>query len=261
MMNNRNKLIAVLAAVVCLAAPALAQDPDFPAVPGHRFRIPKESTQLVLGLAKGWDDSHVVLQRWQFQGTDWVTVGDRFPGRTGKNGLAWGRGLHPINMPGAYKKEGDARAPAGVFKIGNAFGYAPKLLCHPDLVYHRVTEQDMWVEDPESEFYNQHRQLPGRGPQTEWERKQQMRLGDYAHSLKLFIEHNTAPNTLPGAGSAIFFHIWREDGRKPAWGCTTMAEDDLRRMISWVDPNQKPIYVLLPIDVYDQVKVAWGLPF
>ena len=87
-----------------------------------------------------------------------------------------------------------------------------------------------------------------------------MKQGDHAHSLKLFIAHNPAPGAVPGAGSSIFFHIWRADGTKPSAGCTTLSEPNLRRLIATVDPAKKPLYVLLPEEEYRRVARTWKLP-
>jgi len=226
------------------------------------FALHPGCQQVVLGLADTWNSANATLQRWERTDSSepWHKVGDPWPVRLGKNGLAWGRGLHPENLPGPVKQEGDGRAPCGVFLIGDAFGYAPEIEKNPVLTYHQVTEQDLWVEDSHSPDYNRHLQLPGRAPATDWERKQQMRLNDPAHSLKLFIAHNAWPGARPGCGSAIFFHIWREDGAKPSTGCSVMAEPKLRELVAWVDPTANPVYVLLPRAVYQQFHSAWLLP-
>jgi L,D-peptidoglycan transpeptidase YkuD (ErfK/YbiS/YcfS/YnhG family) len=221
--------------------------------------MPADCRQAVVGLAEGWDSSDVVLQRWErdAQGA-WKKVEAGWPARLGKSGLAWGRGLHPA-QPGLQKKEGDGRAPAGIFRIGGAYGYAPSVPHNPALSYTQVTELDLWVEDPASPDYNRHLRLAA-PPKTEWEKKQQMRLNDPAHSLKLFVLHNAGPGIQPGAGSSIFFHIWRADGGKPSSGCTTMAEDRLRSLVAWIDPAKDPVYVLLPSADYARLKKAWSLP-
>ena len=49
--------------------------------------------------------------------------GEAIPAVVGRNGLAWGRGVRtdlPAGEP--QKREGDGRAPAGIFKLGPAFG-------------------------------------------------------------------------------------------------------------------------------------------
>lgn len=225
------------------------------------FRLSPKTTQLILGLAETWDSSHVTLQRYERPaGGTWRPVGEPWKGRLGASGLAWGRGLHP-NPPGArLKTEGDKRAPAGAFRLGLACGYVPDIPRQPGQEYFQVTSRDLWVEDPKSPHYNQHIRL-NHEPRTPWEKRQQMKQpGDAAHALKLLIHHNTPPRAVPGAGSAIFFHIWRGGGSKASSGCTTMAEPALRRLIAWVDPKQHPVYVLLPKAEYEKHRKAWDLP-
>ncbi len=224
------------------------------------FSLPGESRQLILGLAKDWNSSHVSLQRWsRSAGGAWKREGMPWPGRLGAKGLAWGVGIHPAAMPGLSKAEGDDRAPAGVFDLGGAFGYGPDVARRPGMPYRQITPFDLWVEDSDSAFYNRHLRIDHE-PRNEWEKKQQMRLNDPAHSLKLFIEHNAPPNAMPGRGSAIFFHIWRKDGALPTSGCTTMAEPKLRDLIQWVDPGARPLFVLLPQADYARLKDGWKLP-
>lgn len=243
--------------IIFLLASAILALPS----PGFSFEIPQTSRQLVVGISKHWDSSEVLLQRWERQSSGkWKRVGSRWKGRIGREGSAWGLGIHPDVPFGPTKKEGDGRAPAGVFRIGHAYGYAPGVTKQPALVYHQITERDMWVEDSTSEYYNCHLQLTDRTPETPWELQAQMRMNDPAHALKLFIGHNAPPNAVPGAGSAIFFHIWRRNGDAPTSGCTVQEEKHLRSLIAWVDPEQKPLYVLLPEEVYDRFREAWKLP-
>lgn len=244
-------LVAALASA--LASPAPARMPA--------FQIPPACTQAIVATAPDWNTSSGSLQRWERRAGTWVPVGSPLPVRFGKNGLAWGLGLHPTEVDGPQKREGDGRAPAGVFALGGAYGYAPDIPRRPSLPYHQVRVNDLWVEDTASPDYNRHLKLPGgRGPETEWEKQQQMKQDDPAHSLKLFIAHNAAPGAVPGAGSAIFFHIWREAGAKPSTGCTVMAEPALKELIAWVDPAQKPVYILLTQDDYTRLRTPWALP-
>lgn len=224
--------------------------------------IPPRSLQLITARAETWNSSHAALQRWQRPSPDqpWQPIGPPLPVRLGKNGLAWGRGLHPA-QPGLQKTEGDGRAPAGAFALGGAYGDFADVPRHPNLPYHRVTPSDLWVEDPASPHYNRHLILPdGRTPATDWKKKQQMKQGDPAHKLKLFIAHNAGPDTLPGAGSAIFFHIWREHGAKPSTGCTVMEESALLDLIAWTNPAHHPVYILLPQEEYHRLRSPWSLP-
>ena len=209
------------------------------------FELPGNSRQCLVGIADGWDSSEVTLRLFEKPGDKWVQTGAEWKGRLGKKGLVWGLGLNPAPEGAVLKREGDWRTPAGVFKIGDAWGYAPEIARHPNMPYWQVTSRDLWVEDPASPLYNQHVRLKA-DPATAWEKRQQMKQDDPAHALELFIAHNAPPDTRPGAGSSIFFHIWRGGGSKPTAGCTTMAEQNLRSLIAALDPAKNPLYVILP---------------
>ncbi|MDF1861807.1 MAG: hypothetical protein P1U87_16430 [Verrucomicrobiales bacterium] len=223
------------------------------------FELPQNSKQCLVGVASNWDSSYVTLSWYEKGALGWKQKGSSWKGRLGKNGLVWGKGLHPVPAGATTKKEGDRRAPAGVFDLGGAWGYASSIQKSPDLSYVQVTSRCLWYEDSSSPYYNQFRRIEYE-PRTTAERKAQMKQGDYAHSLKLFIAHNAYPNITPGAGSSIFFHIWRNGGGSATFGCTTMSEPNLKNFIAMVDPKQRPVYVLLPRAEYDRYRGEWKLP-
>jgi len=254
-----NKFLPTAALLVGLLG--IFASPTALSAQSQSYSIPPTTRQLIVGLASGWNDSSATLQRWERQDRGWQAVGTPVTVRLGKSGLAWGLGLHPAGLPGPVKKESDGRAPSGVFSLGGAYGYAPNIQRKPGLPYHQVTAYDLWVEDPTSRDYNRHLKLPPwRDDLSDWEKKQQMKQDDPAHSLKLFIAHNAGERILPGAGSAIFFHIWRDNGARSSSGCTVMPEADLKTLIAWVDPAQKPLYVLLPEPAYRDLRTPWQLP-
>ncbi|MEI6278128.1 MAG: L,D-transpeptidase family protein [Verrucomicrobiae bacterium] len=223
------------------------------------FELPPDSTQCLVGTAAGWDASEATLRLFEKSGGLWRQVGGAWKARLGKNGLVWGLGLHPLPEAARIKQEGDSRTPAGVFRIGGAWGYAADIARHTGMLYTRITSRDLWIEDPSSPSYNRHVRLNAE-PSTGWEKKQQMKQDDPAHALKLFIAHNAAPMIRPGAGSSIFFHIWRADGGKPTSGCTTMSEKNLRALIAALDPARNPLYVILPEADYARLRSNWKLP-
>lgn len=228
---------------------------------GQDFKLPKNCQQAVVGVTSDWSSSHVDLGLYEKKNGAWKLVGTFWKGRIGRNGLASGLGLSPA-VSKTVKKEGDGKAPAGVFSLGKAFGYAKSINKKPKLVYNVVTSKDLWVEDSGSILYNQHVQLTHE-PSSTWEKKQQMRQNDYAHCLKLYIEHNAKTITnkpKAGMGSAIFFHIWRKNGGKATSGCTTMSATKLEQMISQIDPEKNPVYILLPKSSYLSYRSAWKLP-
>lgn len=223
------------------------------------FELPRSTSQCVVAVTPGWDSSRATLSTYEKRGGRWQRVHGPWPARIGKNGLAWGRGLHPVTDGARRKREGDGRAPAGVFAIGGAWGYAAAVERHPRLPYRRITTRDLWVEDSKSPHYNRHLVLDHE-PASAWEKKQQMRQNDPAHSLKLFIAHNAPPKPVPGAGSAIFFHIWRDQGGRATHGCTAISEPRLKQLIAWVDPTRSPVSILLPETDYQRLREAWKLP-
>jgi L,D-peptidoglycan transpeptidase YkuD (ErfK/YbiS/YcfS/YnhG family) len=226
----------------------------------HAFEIPASTTQCVVGTAKDWNTSYVTLKLYERDGGAWRQVGQAWQGRLGKNGLVWGRGMSPVPAGAVLKKEGDNRAPTGVFAIGGAWGRDASIRKHPQLAYRQVTSRDLWIEDPASPSYNRNVVLDHE-PSTAWEKKQQMKQADdNAHALKLFIAHNAPPNATPNGGSSIFFHIWRGGGSKPSAGCTTMPEDKLRWLVARIDPTRRPVYVLLTEADYQAKRAAWALP-
>lgn len=226
-------------------------------------QVPRNCTQAVVGVASGWNSSHVTLRVYEKDGGAWRQIGPAWKGRLGKNGLAWGQGIHPqVRDKHLVKKEGDKRAPAGIFKIGGAYGYAAAIQKHPALTYRKVTSRDLWVENRGSPHYNRHLVLKHE-PSAPWEKKAQMKQGDYAHALKLYIAHNDAMlggKPVPGLGSAIFFHIWRGGGSKPTAGCTTMDKGKLSQLIARIDPRRHPVYILLPQADYAARRSSWNLP-
>lgn len=228
-------------------------------------QMPTGCTQAVLGIADGWNSSQVSLSLVEkdSNGRWWRMLGP-IPGRLGRNGLVWGLGLHTNPRGVTIKKEGDGRSPAGIFAIGGLWTTNKIPVAHhrgiPEV---KVGPRDLWVSDTATpHLYNRHVRL-SHPAGTPWELKEQMRQTDYAHSIKLLICHNTAETPgrpIVGAGSSIFFHIWRKDGAAPTAGCTSMSEQNLRNIISRLNPARSPVYILLPRSEYTRLRTTWRLP-
>ncbi len=231
---------------------------------GTPFRLPSSSLQLIVGVAANWDTNTVVLQRFVRASSKkpWKATGKAFPGKLGKNGLAWGLGLHPDDAQPAgtpSKREGDLRSPVGVFGLGQVFGFAPDVPRRETTPYVQVTDADLLVEDPNSPMYNSYVRLDH--PATsDWEKSQTMERVDPAHELKVFVKHNVDPAPVPGKGSAILLHIWRREGAANTAGCTAMERDQMFATVKWLDMSKNPLFVLLPADLYRGVAEGWGLP-
>ena len=213
--------------------------------------------QIIVSVASDWDASTGKLQLFERRGNDWKPSGPPISVLYGKNGLVWGRGVYGTNEPGAHKQERDGRAPAGVFRIGTIYTYDSALPDDSKYPFHTVNDGDAWVDDITSPDYNKHVAVDPKNPPP-WFEKQKMRHGDFAYRWLVEIRHNSDPPVANG-GSAIFFHIRRGPARKTA-GCTTMAEDDLVKLIKWLRADKNPHYALLPRSEYEAKWKAWGLP-
>ena len=217
--------------------------------------------QVIVTQSPSWNSQQAIMQCFQRADSraPWTPVfKNSIPVLLGKKGLAWGRGVFTPPQHGIPAKvERDGKAPAGVFRLGQLFGYAPAPPPGTAWPYIRVGNYDAWVDDVHSPYYNQHVRVdPNNIPP--WFEKQRMRLGDNAYKWMLAIQHNTGP-AAPGYGSAIFFHV-RRGPTTPTAGCTSMAEDNLVKVIRWLDPNASPHYVLLPEADYAALRGTWRLP-
>jgi L,D-peptidoglycan transpeptidase YkuD (ErfK/YbiS/YcfS/YnhG family) len=176
----------------------------------------------------------------------------------GKNGFGQGLGLVDLDFAGApAKKEGDNRAPAGIFRLSSAFGYAPAgSAAWVKLPYLALSKQIEGIDDPDSRFYNK---LVDRSKvaKIDWRRSEQMRREDALYKWGVVVDHN--PAAIPGAGSCIFLHVWKSSA-SPTAGCTAMRESDLVGLIRWLDPARYPILVQMPKSVYQSVRAKYGLP-
>jgi len=176
----------------------------------------------------------------------------------GKNGLGWGLGLIDAKgHAGPRKIEGDNRVPAGIFRLGPAFGYAPaRSASWIKLHYVPLTKTTEGVDDPRSRYYNQLVD-PSKVARVDWRSSEQMRRTDDLYKWGIFVAHN--PTAAPGAGSCIFLHIWRNSSAATV-GCTAMAEPDLLRLLRWLDPAAKPVLVQMPRREYEESRSEFGLP-
>jgi L,D-peptidoglycan transpeptidase YkuD (ErfK/YbiS/YcfS/YnhG family) len=92
----------------------------------------------------------------------------------------------------------------------------------------------------------------------DWDSAETMLRPDGLYEWGVVEGHNLPP-TQPGAGSCLFLHIWRGLG-KPTSGCTSMSRQEMVRLARWLDPNEKPVLVQLPMEAYLTLAKPWGLP-
>jgi L,D-peptidoglycan transpeptidase YkuD (ErfK/YbiS/YcfS/YnhG family) len=244
---------AVLALASCVHAP-----PDA----GNATRW-QHARQMVVVTTGGWDDVHGQLRTFE-RGDDgaWREAGGARPVVIGRTGAAWGIGLHdiPAGDAGPLKREGDGRSPAGVFAIGEAFGYAATATTA--LPYAAMGASDYCIDVSGSPLYNRIVDAADVGADavrgsTEPMRRDLHAGGDQRYRLGFVIEHN--PKALPMAGSCIFAHLWKSPDTATA-GCTAMQAGTMQALLAWLDPKRQPVFVLLPQAEYRRLHHAWQLP-
>jgi L,D-peptidoglycan transpeptidase YkuD (ErfK/YbiS/YcfS/YnhG family) len=204
-----------------------------------------DARQLVLVTTPSWTATQGTLQRYERAGAGWTPVGAPVPVVIGKKGLGWA-GAH--DAPGPEKKEGDARTPAGAFRLTGAWGLAAAPPDGTRLVYRQSGEATRCVDDPASAAYNQILDGPG-----DWKSAEVMRRTDGLYDWVVVVGFNEA--RVPGAGSCVFLHVWRSP-TSPTVGCTAMAKPALEELLRWLDP-EGAVLVVVPEPARKSVK---GLP-
>ena len=223
-------------------------------------RLPWASArQMVVVTVPGWDSTQGQLRTYEQHDGQWREVGTAAPVVIGK-GAAWGEGLNEQQSSGPTKHEGDGRSPAGVFRVGEAFGYAGT--AGTAMPYRALSATDYCVDVSGSPLYNRivdTRQVGEKAVAgaTEAMRRDIHNNGDHAYRRGFVIEHN--PDGRIGAGSCIFAHLWKTPS-SPTVGCTAMADGTMDRLLSWLKPDDNPVIVLLPDAEYARLRLAWSLP-
>lgn len=221
-----------------------------------RLALPHETTQVLFVTSRDWKASAGELLRLERQQGAWQVVGDAIPVRLGRNGMAWGMGLNHISQTAfaTLKKEGDGKAPAGIFTLGTTFGYAMQAPQDWQMPYRAATERDYFIDALDSPDYNQWRTLSAEqvnNPEVHWSSFERMRRDDQRYEYGMVIEHNTHPVTL-GRGSAIFLHVWFSPVT-PTAGCTAMAKSNVEQVLAWLKPQAHPLLIQAPTDAMAQL--------
>jgi zinc D-Ala-D-Ala dipeptidase len=226
--------------------------------------LPHRPEQLLVVTTPHWQAVSGTLQAYQWHAPtqQWQPAGRPLAVALGRNGTAWGAGLHQQNLAptGSFprKREGDGKAPAGIFALGAAYAYARDAHVQatkmPLLV---VNAQTRCVDDPASARYNQ--LLRQDTVVNDWKSAEEMRRADVLYKYGLVVHYNTGAQTQAGAGSCIFIHIWSGPGRGTA-GCTALPEADLLTLLRWLDPTKRPVLLQGPQPVVAGLAQHYGLP-
>lgn len=198
----------------------------------------QKTKQLLVVQTEKLSSTQGVLQRYAYTDKGWQAVGHSLSITIGRNGLGWGRGLHTIPKNAkSIKKEGDGKAPMGIFWLEHAFGYYPFETKYPYKVYKST---DHCVDDVNSILYN--KIVDGTKMRSHYGSHERMRFAQNYYKYGVVVNHNGILNgeyAKKGAGSCIFLHI----KNKPTAGCTVMTESEMKMLIKWLDKDKEPLLV------------------
>ncbi|MCV9385847.1 L,D-transpeptidase family protein [Reichenbachiella ulvae] len=217
--------------------------------------VPASCSQIIWVQSANNNATTGQLVRYERVESEWEQVGTPIPVVLGKNGLAWGKGLHESRQP--EKVEGDGKAPAGIFLLGTSFGYAETSLIETSYPYRQATDRDYFIDDSQSEDYNSWKSIPlnqANNPKAFWTSYERMRRKDHLYEFGIVVKHNQSP-AVPGKGSAIFLHVWRGPG-SATLGCTAMSKENLLALAAWLEPGKSP--VLIQISKSDLPNLKWN---
>ncbi len=134
------------------------------------------------------------------------------------------------------KREGDGCTPGGLYRLGYAFGNKPQP--PTGMAYRAITADSLWIDDPNSKYYNQWVEgMDG----ADWTSCEHLATNIVSYAYAVVVEYNTPPDTIAGKGSAIFFHI----GNKPSSGCVVVTEETLLSILKWLSADENPSVLIV----------------
>jgi L,D-peptidoglycan transpeptidase YkuD (ErfK/YbiS/YcfS/YnhG family) len=167
---------------------------------------------------------HADLRLYERVNGGWDFIG-RMRANVGRNGMG-------------KTKEGDLKSPTGIFSLGSAFGNAPP----PEgckYPYRMLTEEDYWVDDSRSKYYNQWVRFKD-GDWKDWNSAEYLWKEEVCYKHAVAINYNLVRE--PGKGSAIFLHVWAGEN-SPTQGCTAVSEEEMIKILKWLDAEKKPVII------------------
>jgi len=224
-------------------------------------KIPfQDSLQAVIVITPDWKSIHGTARLYERKNgkSGWKSVDDGFPVVVGRSGLGmdsemkWTGYSDDLTQP--IKKEGDGRAPGGVFPLVSTFGNKD---VGSRLPFTKLDQYTECVDDEKSNFYNQivNRMQVGN---VDWKSSEKMLAVGEQYDLGVFVAYNSYP-AISGNGSCIFLHIWKTPDTGTS-GCTAMSRENLEKVVRWLEPEKHPYLVQMTAAEYRSRRKALKLP-
>ena len=250
----RESFFALLAAATLCALTVSAQVKK-PEPPSKKIPF-SSSLQAIVVTTPDWKSvrGSAILYERKNARSSWKAVGDKFPVVVGRNGLGIDAQSDLRDATAPVKQEGDGRAPAGLFPLTLAFGTVG---VDTRLPFTKLEESTECVDDVKSGFYNKivDRYKVGN---FDWNSSEKMLAVGPQYDLGVFVAYNSYP-AVPGNGSCIFLHIWK-DADTGTSGCTAMAREDLEKIVKWLDPKRNAYLIQMPDQIYNANRYKLNLP-
>jgi L,D-peptidoglycan transpeptidase YkuD (ErfK/YbiS/YcfS/YnhG family) len=127
------------------------------------------------------------------------------------------------------KREGDGCTPLGNWPVRGVLLRRDRFMLRsmPRIPWRWIRANDGWSDDAADAAYNRPVSLP-RSFSAET-----LLRDDHAYDAIVVLGHNDRP-PVPGAGSAIFFHIWVE--ARPTEGCVAVAAENMLHVVPLLTP-------------------------
>lgn len=236
---------AGLAAPTPALAPAAAAGRPLPSY----LSLDDGVRQLVTVTSDRWSSTRAQMSAWRRDATGWHRVRGPVRVRLGYNG--W--------VPAGKRRQSTGTTPAGSFAMRYAFGNR----ADPGTAmrYRQVDSDDVWPYEPrDPATYNIYQ--PRQAGTSHWRNDYKERLAsygyEYAYAVVLgfnlpsgvhwsrrrsqYVARQPA-DTRRGGG--IFLHVQRSTHTA---GCVAGPIDDIRGVVSWLDPALRPRIVMGPTD-------------
>lgn len=196
--------------------------------------------QIVFVLADDFKTSKAKLVRYENIGGTFKKVSTPINVNLGKKGLGWGNSNFDFdkNIGEPLKKEGDKKAPAGIFNLSKIYTYENHI--KTKMPYEKSTSKHICVDDSQSEFYNQ---IIKTDKKSTYKSYENMLLKNNTYKYVIVVNHNE--NKIKEKGSCIFLHV-QNPKKVQTSGCTSMREPEIKSIISWLDIEKKPILIQIP---------------
>jgi len=209
-----------------------------------------QASRLVLVTTQFMDTPLATLQLFRRASADmpWKRVSAAEPAVVGKAGLGWGYPFLDVKEGEEPEKvEGDNRTPAGFFRIGASFGFAPSR--RPGYIELKSGET-VCVEDPSSPFYNTITQRANIGAVE----ADDMRSSALYRS-GLFVDYPSDRATR--RGSCIFIHIWSAPDTGTS-GCVGLPEARVEALQEFTRAGA--VLAVLPATAFDRFQSCLPAP-